>query len=327
MTGAIVEKQQSPPLRIERKDIEPMEGNKEKEQNNTKQETDDVDKNTKNFFETVREIEEKEKREEAQKEEERRLRIQKKEEKEREEYAKKLRQEKIELMRMKQGVIDESEMIKPEEKEEKKYTLGQKIGNFFYQNKWWLGFAVFLVLIGSYFVYDTLTREKPDIIMLMLVSDSDMIARTSDMETLFEEYVEDTNGDGKVCVSIYNIPITENMDIDDDLQLSYRVKLMSELQLPNDLIIIADSGSDETIKPEKTLEDLSEHFSDNSLVKDYGFYLKDTDIAEKLGLESIADDVYIGIRKVQQGTQNTSEMQENFDKQFPVLENIISEFS
>ena len=28
-----------------------------------------------------------------------------------------------------------------EEKEEKKYTLGQKIGNFFYQNKWWLGFA------------------------------------------------------------------------------------------------------------------------------------------------------------------------------------------
>ena len=52
MTGAIVEKQQSPPLRIERKDIEPMEGNKEKEQNNTKQETDDVDKNTQNFFET-----------------------------------------------------------------------------------------------------------------------------------------------------------------------------------------------------------------------------------------------------------------------------------
>lgn len=325
--GAIVEKQQSPPLKIKRKDIEPMEENKEKEQNNTKQETDDVDKNTKNFFETVKEIEEKEKREEAQKEEERRLRIQKKEEKEREEYAKKLRQEKIELMRMKQGVIDESEMIKPEEKEEKKYTLGQKIGNFFYQNKWWLGFAVFLVLIGSYFVYDTLTREKPDIIMLMLVSDSDMIARTSDMETLFEEYAEDTNGDGKVCVSIYNIPITENMDIDDDLQLSYRVKLMSELQLPNDLIIIADSGSDETIKPEKTLEDLSEHFSDNSLVKDYGFYLKDTDIAEKLELESIADDVYIGIRKVQQGTQNTSEMQENFDKQFPVLEKIVSEFS
>ena len=88
--------------------------------------------------------------------------------------------------------------------------------------------------------------------MLMLVSDSDMIARTSDMETLFEEYAKDTNGDGKVCVSIYNIPITEDMDIDDDLQLSYRVKLMSELQLPNDLIIIADSGSDETIKPEKT---------------------------------------------------------------------------
>ena len=34
-----------------------MEENKEKEQNNTKQETDDVDKNTKNFFETVKEIE------------------------------------------------------------------------------------------------------------------------------------------------------------------------------------------------------------------------------------------------------------------------------
>ena len=60
MMGAIVEKQQSPPLKIKRKDIEPMEENKEKEQNNTKQETDDVDKNTKNFFETVKEIEEKE---------------------------------------------------------------------------------------------------------------------------------------------------------------------------------------------------------------------------------------------------------------------------
>lgn len=319
--------QNNRPFKNKRKDIVLMEENKEKEQGNNNQKNDNDNKNTKNFFETVREIEEKEKREEAQKEEERRLRLQKKEEKEREEYAKKLRQEKIELMRMKQGVIEESEVIKPEEKEEKNYTIGQKIANFFYQNKWWLGFAVFLVLVGSYLVYDTLTREKPDMIMLMLVSDSEMIAKTSDMETLFEEYAEDINGDGKVCVSIYNIPITNDMDVNDDLQLSYRVKLMSELQLPNDLIIIADSGSDETIQPEKTLEDLSEHFSDNSLVKDYGFYLKDTDIAGKLGLESIADDVYIGIRKVQQGTVNTPEMQENFDKQFPVLENIISEFS
>ena len=96
----------------------------------------------------------------------------------REAYERKLQDERIELMRMKQGLIEESETIHEEKEEEIKLTFGKKISNFFYHNKWWLGLAVFFVALGSYLAYDLITKPRPDMIILMLC-DNKAVRNTS----------------------------------------------------------------------------------------------------------------------------------------------------
>ena len=72
----------------------------------------------KSLLETMREIDAKEAEKEAEAEERRQALLAEREKKEKEEYAKKIQQDRIELMRLKQGIITESDTIY-EEKEEK----------------------------------------------------------------------------------------------------------------------------------------------------------------------------------------------------------------
>ena len=110
--------------------------------------TDDTKKKKgKSILETIREIDEKEAQREA--EEEARIRAirAERERREKEEYAKKIQQERIELIRLKQGIITESDTIHEEKEEKPKLPFWKKVGNFFYHNKWWLGITTALVAI------------------------------------------------------------------------------------------------------------------------------------------------------------------------------------
>ena len=86
----------------------------------------------------------------------------------REEYAKELAEEKVDLIRLKQGVITDSDKVFRSDDAPKEYTLWQRIGNWFYHAKWWLGIAVFFVLLGAFLIYDYVTRENPDFRILVL---------------------------------------------------------------------------------------------------------------------------------------------------------------
>ena len=88
----------------------------------------DKEKNKKQpgILETVHMVNEKEKK----KNEEERLRLEKEEEIEREEYSHKLEEEKIELLKIKQGIIKESDLLDLSSDEKKHYNLWQKFKNF-----------------------------------------------------------------------------------------------------------------------------------------------------------------------------------------------------
>ncbi len=127
--------------------------------------TDDTDdtkkKKGKSILETIREIDEKEAQREA--EEEARIRAirAERERREKEEYAKKIQQERIELIRLKQGVITESDTIHEEKEEKPKLPFWKKVGNFFYHNKWWLGITTALVVIFTFLIVDYFSKVKP----------------------------------------------------------------------------------------------------------------------------------------------------------------------
>lgn len=88
----------------------------------------------KSVFEVNKELRiQRQKEEEAQQEEIRR-RIAEREKKRQEEYDRRILEEKKELMRLKQGIIEESEEIHEETEEKVKLSFWEKIGNFLYHN-------------------------------------------------------------------------------------------------------------------------------------------------------------------------------------------------
>lgn len=242
-------------------------------------------------------------------------------------YEKQLREERIELMRLKQGVIDESETIREEQEEQKKYTLREKISNFFYHNKWWLGIACFFVVVIGFIVYTTVTTVKPDLVVLLVSDDDYFNAQCSDgIEAVFEQYIADENGDGEVSVDVYYIPASE----DSAVQSGYTgesTKLFAEFQMGESLIVISDSAADTFIVPDSTLDDLEPHFGDYAQTEGFRFYLSDTKFAETVGWEEPLDeDIYIGIRKVKETFTFKQEMQENYDIAFPALQKFVEQF-
>lgn len=278
------------------------------------------------IIDTVRQVDEKERQklEEAKEEE---LKAQ---EKEREEYGKTLAEEKVELLKLKQGVISESDKLDLKPDEKKHYTLWQKFKNFIYHNKWWLGISTFFVLIAAFLVYDTLTTTKPDIKFMLLCNDTELYYRIEDIGKYFDQFTDDYNDDGEVCADILYIPISADENANSmGLYESNLTKLSAEFQMGETMLVIADGNSAELIMPEETLVNLEELYPDNPNVKDYGFYLKDTDFAELIGYSEgeMPDDVYIGIRKVTQTLTSEKEMQEHYDQAIETLEKIIKELS
>lgn len=288
-----------------------------------------MDKNKKKkqgIIDTVRQVDEKERQKlEAEKEEE--LKAQ---EKEREEYGKTLAEEKVELLKLKQGVISESDKLDLKPDEKKHYTPWQKFKNFIYHNKWWLGISTFFVMIAAFLVYDTLTTTKPDIKFMLLCNDTELYYRIEDIGKYFDQFTDDYNDDDKNCADILYIPISENEDTNSmGLYESSLTKLSAEFQMGETMLVIADKNSAKLIMPEETLVNLEELYPDNPNVKEYGFYLKNTDFAELIGYTdgNIPDDIYIGIRKVTQTLTSEKEMQEHYDQAIETLDKIIKELS
>lgn len=281
----------------------------------------------KTIFQQAREIDRKEQLEKEKKHLENQMQQQEEDEKKREEYEAILKQDKINLLKNKQNG---SELNNDNEKTEKKYTLGQKISNFFYHNKWWLGIGCFFIIAAGYMIYDVATKVNPDMTIMLLANDDLIYEKTAAVQKLFGEYCGDRNGDGEINVSVYYMPLSEYIKNNQaEMYVSSQTQLTALLQTDSNLLIIADDESSALLREDDVLLSLEKYYPDNKNVKDTGFFLSDTDFAEKIGYtgDSIADDVYIGIRKVQKNASYADSMREHFNEDFEVLKEFINDFS
>ena len=247
----------------------------------------------------------------------------------REAYEKKIHDERIELMRLKQGLISEEESAIHEEKEEEiKLTLGKKIGNFFYHNKWWLGLGTFFAVLAVFLIADILRTPRPDMTVLMLCQNND-VGSSAFLEDFFTEFTEDFNGNGKVLASVYYIPYSSNEY--DNYTSGASVKLTTYLNSAEAVIIIGNKQTtEELLVPDQTLTDLSSIYPDDPHVKDWFYYLKGTNFAQKIGVpeDCITDDMFLAIRKpIKLVNDSKEEMQETYDKDFPVFDRIVKSLS
>ena len=249
-------------------------------------------------------------------------------EEERSAHAEQLRKDKVELIRLKQGVIEESDTIYEEHPEERKFTLREKISNFFYHNKWWLGIASFFAFIIGFITWQIVTTVKPDMIVLLLVHDDFFNAACNErIGELFSQYIADENGDGRVAVDVYYIPASADT-ADRSGYTGDSTKLFAEFQISEAVLVISDEGADEFIVPDQTLYSLEEDFGDYAQTDGVRFYLSDTGFADALEWDEgpLDKDIYIGIRKVRKTLDSEKEMQKVFDVSYPALRQFIVQF-
>ncbi len=280
------------------------------------------------LFEVARQVQAQERRDEELADRDRQKRLAERNYRARENYSKKLEAERRELIRLKQGVITESDTLQQDAPAEKHYTFSQKLSNFFYHNAWWLALAGFAVVLGGYLTYDYMSKEDPDLIVFMVAADSSVKLQKEAVEEYFEQFTPDLNGDGEVKVQLYYMPVS-----DSESAAGYYngtdSKLVVEMQSANGVLILSDATCEKSIPPDQMLTDLSEYFPGNAHVDEYRFLLSNTDFMEKIGC---GDDphpgLYLGIRKPQKLLYTSEEkMQKTYDKTWPILEQVIEDLS
>jgi len=282
----------------------------------------------KSVFQTNREMLEKMRLEEKAKQDEIQRVIEEREKKKQEAYDRRIREERIELMRLKQGLIEESETIHEEHEAPVKMSFGKKIVNFFYHNKWWLGIGTLFAFIVCFLVYSFMTKPHPDMVVLV-IADNVEIGEMSKLEDYFEGFAEDTNGDGKVQVSVYYIPYS-----DDDYK-NYTNgadnKLTTQLQSADSVIVIGGKKLVDMIGTDNDLfVDLEDIFPDDINVHGFKYMLTNTPFASRIGVDEkyVTYDLFIAVRTPTKLLYSSKkDMQKTFDKDWPVFEKIIADLA
>lgn len=278
----------------------------------------------KSVFEVNKELREQRKKEEQAQQEELRRRLEEREKKRQEEYDRKILEEKKELIRLKQGLIEESEEIHEESEKPIKMSFWKKIGNFFYHSKWWLGITTVFVVIAVILINNFLSKPDPDMVVLV-ICESDIIGDSPELEEYLNSMAEDFNDNGKTETSIYFIQMRG-----DGYATGSDTKLTTELNSAESVIVIGSEKFLELVDPETDLLDLDEIFPDNPNIRSGRFYLKHTKFAERAGINEndVPYDLFIAVRKPRDLLYaDTEEMEETLEKDLPVLEKIINDLS
>ncbi len=291
------------------------------------EEEDDKIHVSKSVFQTAKDIQQQRLDEMKKQEEELQQKLAEREKKRREAYDRRILEEKKELLRLKQGAIEESETIREEQPEEIKLSLWGKIKNFFYHNKWWLGIGVFFVAVGVFLIHNLLSKEHPDL-TVMVITRNNHIGYAEELDDYLAQFTEDVNDNGEILAQVMYIPYSENHQ--SNYAYGVDTKLTVQLQSADSMIIIGGALTENVMDPSETLINLEELFPDNPHIEDHAFYLKDTKFAERLGISEnvVTDDLFIAFRKPQRLLYaDADEMQEAYERELPVLMKIIEDLS
>lgn len=258
--------------------------------------------------------------------------------------------EKAELLKLRQGLIDESDEI-PEEQEPPKYEKpkGWKaIENFFYHYKWTFFGSIFAVALATFLTVQIVTREQYDLYVLAIStsSSSGIFTKTDDIAVALERYCPDFDGNGYVHVAVNYIDLSTESGYSQYTDVNEQ-KFSAELFSGNSQFYIADEGIiakintfaassshayGETIEavPEDTLTlqfftDYTEKYPDAVLFADCGIQVNQTPLADEARWKSCPDTVGIYVREeFQNMTGNSSEAIEQRRRANIVLENIMN---
>lgn len=246
----------------------------------------------------------------------------------REEYARKLAQDRVELMKLKAGVIGDEDI--PHEKEPQKvYTKRERFSNFMYHNKGYILFGLFVTALAAFFIYDIASKVEPDVSVMFIATDEDAEFYTENIEDVLEKYCADYNGDGHIYVRVSYLPaIVDTSEGSAGLYYaqSYQTKLVAEFQSADSIMVITDDETNEAldIAEDGVLADMTKIYPDDENATEIGYKLSATKLAEDSGIK-LADDLYLGLRAPTEGLMvNTKKFQTNYDNALELWNNYLN---
>ncbi len=246
----------------------------------------------------------------------------------REKYAKELYDERLDLIRLKQGVITDSDKVFPEQAPPKKYTLSERIGNWLYHSKWWLGIAVFCVALGGFLVYDYVTKVDADVNLLLLSNDYEVYNKSQILSDMMQRDLTDYNGDDRCVASVVFVPVSKSSMETGNYSTSYNTQLLVQMQSNMCMLVIGDSESDGYIESEKIYAEIESLYPQYDFIDNDRILLKDTYFQEWLGTESeLREGAYLALRLPTAGMSSQEDMQRAYDEALPVLESLMEQLA
>lgn len=249
--------------------------------------------------------------------------------------------DKRELLKLKQGLIEESDTIKEEVNgygDKGTYEvvgIKNKVSNFFYHYKWHVIVIAFIAVVTSFLIITTVTSEKGDIRVLAFAKDPDTVGsvafKTKDFELAFEGFSEDYDDNGYIHTEFYYMNMGENQDY--NYYFANQTKLFSEVASGTAQIYMADREMLSEVIGDQTEEeayvDLSELYPDEpNIVDRYYFKVKGSRLAEAaMYVEGCPENMYIAIRSVDFKSYNQisgDKLAENHSRALEVLDKIIN---
>lgn len=249
--------------------------------------------------------------------------------------------DKRELLKLKQGLIEESDTIKEEENgygDKGTYEvvgIKNKVSNFFYHYKWHVIVSIFIAAVASFLIISTVIRERGDIRVLAFSKDPDtansLYYKSKDFELAFEQFTKDYDDNGYTHTEFYFMNMGENQDY--NYYFANQTKLFSEVATGTAQIYIADKDMLTEVIGDQTegeaYVDLSELYPDEpNIVDKYYFKVKGSSLAEAaMYVEGCPEDMYIAIRSEGfRGYNQISKdkLSENHSRALEVLDNIIA---
>ena len=229
--------------------------------------------------------------------------------------------EKAELLKLRQGLIDESD---------EKPTGAKAVENFFYHYKWRLIGIIFTVALLTFMTIQTVTREKKDLYVLAIstTGSSGIYAKTHDIEVALERYCPDFDGNGKVHVGVNFIDLSTEggySEYTDAQNEKFSAELFSgdsQLYLTDEGIItlinrIAASGETEEAAAEEADGQIIQFFT--------GLQLNTTGFVDEARWKSCPDTVGLYLRDTFENMMgNNEKTAEQRERARIVYENIIN---
>ena len=238
--------------------------------------------------------------------------------------------DKRELLKLKQGIVDESESaIHEEEKPVYEVHGFKKIENFFYHYKWYVAAGIFFLAVFIFMLVSLLQKEQGDIRVLVVTKDksiaSNVMYKTEEFEKAFELYCPDFDNSGYIHVDVYNVDLSENPD--PQYSLAGVTKVTSEMMFGEAQMFIVDSAAADAVTNGDLSQfiDLGELYPDNEFIEGPFMRIKGSDFASNAQyFEACPEDLYIAVKKVYDTDQNKDRAVPAQKKALEVLDNIVN---